>query len=365
MGLNPFSKESFVGIDIGSYSIKTVLMDQSRGGWSVTKFASCPTPSEAVRDGVIVDIESVAEALREMLNENHIGATTANVAVAGSSVIVRSVKLPKMSEANLRKSIRFEAGKYVPSSIEDSYIEFDILGEADDGKMDVLVVAAPKEMVEARIAAVRGAGLDTEVVDIEGFALYRAVVEAPRASEYEGQTIAMIDMGASHTHISVVSDGAFSLTRSIPIAGGTLTEALHTYFRTDAQAGEATKRELDWSVLAGADTSAGDNSALKLLQPIVDELVREIRRSINYYQTQHTDIAAGSPVTSILLSGGASAMKGIDTYLGFKLALPCNATGVWSVGDYGIVDFEEDPGYEFGVAAGLAMRRASRVAVAA
>lgn len=365
MGLNPFGKESYVGIDVGSYSIKAAQLEPSRTGWVLTRYGSHPTPPEAVKDGVIVAPDIVSEAVRQLIHECHISATTANVGVAGSSVIVRSVKLPKMTESALRKSIRFEAGKYVPSSIDDSYIEFDILGDVEDGKMDVLVVAAPKDMVEARVETMRGAGLDTEVVDIEGFALYRSLVEAPENSDLRHRTIALVDMGAGHTHISVVANGQFALTRTIPIAGGTFTEALSAYFRTDVQAAEATKRDLDFGPLANADPNPQDSPALRLLQPIVDELVREIRRSINYYQTQQTE-QAGQPVDALLLSGGASAMKGIGEYLGFKLAIPCRAAGAWGEGRFiGTEAHEDDPGFEYGVAAGLAMRRPGRFAAAA
>jgi type IV pilus assembly protein PilM len=311
-----------------------------------------------------VDTEQLADALRHLMREHGIAASTANIAVAGSAVVVRCVKLPKMSESALRKSIKFEAGKYVPSSIDDSYIEFEILGDTDEGKMDVLVVAAPKEMVESRVTAIRLAGLDTEIVDIEGFALYRSLVEFAGDSPYTDQTIALVDMGAAHTHISVVSNGQFALARSIPIAGATLTDALQTYFRTTAEEAEAAKYALDFAALANNDSEAKENAALRLLQPIVDELVREIRRSVNYYQTQQTDSVA-SPVGCILLSGGSSQLPGIDAYLAHKLGLSCDAIGVWSSPRLSLNTGGDGGGHEYGVATGLAMRRAGRQAVAA
>lgn len=367
MGLKLFSRDTFVGVDIGSYSIKIAQVEPAGDRLLVSHFAKAETPEETVRDGVVVDPDRLGVALRDLLRRTGVGATAANIAVAGSSVIVRSIKLPKMNEAALRKSIKFEAGKYVPSSVDDSYIEFDMMGDAGDGKMDVLVVAAPKDMVESRVAALHHAGLETEVVDIEGFALYRALIEARRDDAYAERTMALVDMGAAHTHISVVANGQFSLTRSIPIAGETLTEALKTFFRTDEETARTSKHSLDFSPLVGAEQNTEVPPQLRLVQPIVDEMVRELRRSINYYQTQQSEASSVAPVSVLLLSGGAARMKGIADYLGYKLGLPCQFLSAWEsprflVGSEG-VDPEE--GSEYGVATGLAMRRTGRQAMVA
>ncbi|PMU85967.1 type IV pilus biogenesis protein PilM, partial [Pseudomonas sp. GP01-A4] len=84
------------------------------------------------------------------LKEHGIHATSAHIAAAGGSVFIRPIIFPKMSESTLRKSIRFEAGRYVPGSVDDSFIEFDILGPVDETRMNVLIVAAPKDIVQSR-----------------------------------------------------------------------------------------------------------------------------------------------------------------------------------------------------------------------
>src|SRR5579862_5509739 len=125
MGL--FAKKSTVGIDFGHYSIKAMQLERSSDGWKVITVATAPTPPEAMKDGVIVDASLMTLVLKQLLKEHHISATTAHIAVAGGSVVVRPVKIPLMPEAALRKSIKLEAGRYVPSSAEDSLVEFEIL----------------------------------------------------------------------------------------------------------------------------------------------------------------------------------------------------------------------------------------------
>src|SRR3954468_7233852 len=176
MGL--FAKKSTVGIDFGHHTIKAMQLEKAADGWKVVKYACAPTPREAMKEGVIVDASLMGLVLKQMLKEHHISATTAHIAVAGGSVIVRPVRIPKMAEAVLRKSMKLEAGRYVPSSAEESYVEFEILGDADEAQMDVLVVAAPKDIVETRMQVCEAAGLEVESVDVEAFAIYRSLVEA-------------------------------------------------------------------------------------------------------------------------------------------------------------------------------------------
>ena len=115
-----FTKKSFIGIDLGHYSIKAVALERHAGGWRVSKYASAPTPPDSVKDGVVVDNQSMVLAIKALIKDNNLHASGAIIAVSGGSVVVRQVRMPKMAEATLRKSIKFEASRYVPSSVEDS-----------------------------------------------------------------------------------------------------------------------------------------------------------------------------------------------------------------------------------------------------
>ena len=167
MSLKLFRKKAYAGVDLGTNSIKVAQIESVGDHWSVTKHAEVPTPVDAVKDGVVVDCDQVAGALKQALRDARINATSAIIGVAGGSVIVRTVRIPRMPEATLRKSIRFEAGRYVPSSVEDSFIEFEILEDAPENQMDVLIVAAPRELVKSRVETCAKAGLEVEIVDIE------------------------------------------------------------------------------------------------------------------------------------------------------------------------------------------------------
>ncbi len=357
MGL--FSKQSCIGIDLGHHSIKVMQLDRSGDSWKVVKTASTLTPHEALKDGVVVEPSLLGLVLKQLLKENHFTASNAAIAVAGGSVIVRPVRMPKIAEAVLRKSMKLEAGRYVPTSAEDSYVEFEITGETEDGQMDVLIVAAPKDIVETRMQVCEQAGLNVEAVDIAAFATYRSLVEADPSRDWSGKTIGIIDLGATTTNVSVINRGAFAMCRTIPTGGHVLTDALKNYFKLTDEDAEAGKAQLDFRELITGE-KAQENPPLRVLQPHVDDLVREIRRSLNYYQSQQAEGAQGHPADALLFTGGGAKLTGITEYMAHKLGIETLSADIYSNPRF--LHSSEQPGLDWSVASGLAMRAFGRAA---
>lgn len=356
MGL--FAKKTTVGIDFGHHTIKAMQLEKVADSYQITRLAVAPTPREAIKDGVIVDTSLMSLVLKQLLRDFHITATAAHIAVAGGSVVVRPVRIPKMPEIALRKSMKLEAGRYVPSSAEDSYVEFEILGEADDGQMDVLVVAAPKDIVETRLQVCEAAGLEVESVDIEAFAIYRALIEADRTRNWSDNTIAIVDIGATTTNVSVIPKTLFAMSRTIPNGGQMLTDALKTYFKLSEEDAESGKAQLDFSELT-REVVPRENPPLRVLQPHVDDLVREIRRSLNYYQSQQQD-AQNSSVDALLITGGGAKLHGLAEYIGHKLGIETLSLDLLQNPRF--VHSSEASGLDLSVASGLAMRAFGRAA---
>ena len=333
-----FGKEKIVGVDIGSRFIKAVSAEAGRmpGTWRIVKAAVAPTPPDAVRDGIVIDQSGVAAALRTLLQTNGMDANAVVAAISGTSVIVRHIKLPIMAENVLRKSIRFEAAKHISSSVEDSMIEFEITGPVpgEDDKMSVMLVAAPNDMVESRLAALTLAGLEPVAIDIEAFALQRALVDLSPTRPGEGTTLALLDIGATTTDVNIIANGLFALTRNVPIAGDSFTQALKA---VAPGAGwpelERMKTEVDMAALLSGDNDSEAAGLARALQPAIDELLREVRRSTNYYQSQLADAAnsilpAGTtsqnsgPVSKIIVTGGSAKMRGLEAYMSARLGVP-------------------------------------------
>ncbi len=316
-----FAKESVVGVDIGSSTLKVVEAVSTNTGWELLAAAVDRCPPDAIKDGVVRDVQEVGAAIRRMLREAGIKATGAVCGISGSQVIVRQVQFPKMSEALLRKSIKYEAGKFISSSIEDSVVEFEIIGDAEEpGQMNVWLVAAPREMVDSRVAVLEAAGLEPLAVDVEAFALIRSIVELSSTDRFLNETVALVDMGASHTDVNIVSRGEFALTRNIPIAGDSFTNAIKNLTGCSFEEAEQAKLEMaracPWD---DQDVAQRENRNWRAVQPLIDELIREIKRSINFYHSQFPEGDTGSFVNRVLLTGGSSQMVGIDKYVADKL----------------------------------------------
>jgi type IV pilus assembly protein PilM len=268
-------------------------------------------------------------------------------------VFVRAVQFPKMNEATLRKTIRFEASRYVPGSVDDSHIDFAVIDDSGIEEMTVLVVAAPKEIISSRLASVEAAGLDVEGVDVEAFAMYRALLETSPERD-DSSSVAIIDIGGMSTSVSVIFQGVFSMNRSIPYGGNTLTEALKSYFKLSQEDAEAGKGQLNLSELLETETPK-ENPPLRVIQPHLDDLVREVRRSLNYFQSQTGD-SKSRKVDSILISGGGAKLPGLAEYLSHKLGMPVATRGILDNPLVSRADENEDQGLDFSIAGGLAMR---------
>lgn len=359
MGL--FPKKAYVGLDLGHHALKAVQLDPFAGGWRVARYGVYPTPPGCVKDGVVTEAAPLAAAIKQLIKDSHITATSAFIAVSGNSVVVRPVRIPKMAESTLRKSIKFEASRYVPNSPEDSYIEFEILGDSDEGQMDVLMVAAPKDIVDTRIQACVAAGLEVEAVDIEAFAMYRALVETDQVHDWGAETVALVDIGATSTAMSIVRSGSFAMTRVMPTGGQAFTDVLKNYFKLSEEDAESGKTQLDVRGLLDDETPK-ENPPLRVIQPQLDDLVREIRRSLNYFQSQQSPGGEPSTVKRVLITGNGARMVGLADYVGQKLNMPAQRLGVFDNPRFTNAPPDEDAGEGLAIATGLAMRAFAKVA---
>lgn len=357
-----FGKETTVGIDIGSSCVKAVELEPSGTGWRLANAGIQITPLDSCRDGIITNTLDVAQAVKNLLKSANIRAQGAIAAVSGSQVIVRQVQFPRMNEAALRKSIKFEASKYVSASMEDSVVEFNILGNTEDGEqMNVMLVAAPRDMVESRVAVLEMAGLEPVSVDVEAFSLVRSLSDFSNDNDFRDGAVALIDMGASHTDVNIVTNGEFALTRNIPIAGDSFTNAIKSLTGFAFQDAEKLKFEMTLQdSLEQLSSQETENKCWRVVQPLLDELLREVRRSVHYYQSQFPEGTEQATVKKIVLSGGAARMPGMAAYVSSKLSIPVDIAEVFnnsliSPGRFAS-DFTEEYGPVLAIATGLALK---------
>jgi type IV pilus assembly protein PilM len=357
-----FGKEVVVGLDIGSSMIKAVQIEAVRGGFRIVRAAEQKTPQGAVRDGIVISREPVAAAIRQMLQAAGITANTAVLSVAGPSVTVRQIRVPKMNEATLNKAIRYEAGKYINTNLEDAALAFEILGPAEDdpAQMDVMLVGTSREIVDSRVAVAQLADLDAVAVDIESFAIMRAIVDLSPDDFADENLRAIVDIGASHTEVIILSGPDFALTRSIPISGDTFADALKNQLRIEASEAELRKMEIDMGALITGEGTTESLEMARIVQTTIDELLREIRRSINYFQSQLTEEGVNTNLSEILLVGGSAQMRNIAAYMSARLGIPTRLCDPFSSARIETSpeaeEWLQDQGPSLAAALGLAMK---------
>lgn len=362
------ASSSVVGLDIGSNQIKAVHLERSRSTWSLMNAGIVPTPPDSVQDGVILDLQGVTEAVRQLYREHRIPAADTVAAVSGSHVLVRAIKVPDMNSSTLKRSIRFEAAKHIDQgtngvSIENSAVEYEILGKSGEpAQLDLLLVVAPQPMVSGRVSVIENAGLEPVAVDVEAFALLRAM-EACKLMPPAGQAVVVMNMGATYTDLNIVVGQDVSVTRSIPIGGNALTSSVASVLNVSPEEAEERKRYIDVAPRRSADgddqiAGSSPDPARQVTLPFVDELIRELRRSVIYFQSQAAEAGITVSVEQLVLAGGGTQLPGLAEYLGDRLGMTVAMLDPLAVGrgSQATIASWQGRGAEFAVAMGLALK---------
>ena len=237
---------SFVGVDIGTHSVKIVEVSGSGTSLKVTGLASERTPEGLVVQGVIQDPKSMGLFLKQMISKNNIKARKAVVSVGGTAgMVVRVVEVPKMSNGELADTMKWQVEQYIPfaaSDVELSYqkISDPALDADPEAQMEVLIAAAQRDMVSGHLSALQLAGLAPTAIDVEPLAIGRALLDLSRDG-LKSKTTVVINIGASGTEVGVYKDGILRFPRTIQLGGDAFTRAIADKMGLSLEAAEDEK----------------------------------------------------------------------------------------------------------------------------
>ncbi len=302
---------SAVGIDIGTRTITVAEVKGGRGAPVVTNFGGVELPRDAVREGEILDQGVVAATLKELLSSAKIGSRKVWLGVSNQRVVVRQVDLPWMEEKELRESLRYQVQEYIPIPVEEAELDVHVVDEftteAGERMQRLLLVAGHRDMVSAHVDAAVAAGLKPIGVDLNPFAVLRAMGDD---SPLEQGNEVLIDIGAGVTNIVVHERSVPTFVRILVMGGDSITDALTTAMSLSVEDAEALKRQ---TVIG-----RGDDVATRIVTEQADAFVDEIRSSLDYYQAQ----TGASRLSGVVLTGGASLLQGLPDRLAGALRLP-------------------------------------------
>lgn len=230
-----------VGLDIGSGFVKAVLMDHSAHLPRLLRLASLPLVADAIVEGEIMDPPLVVDTIRAVMQTLGVRTRSVVTAIGGRDVIVKKIQIERMPEADAREVMSWEAAQYVPFDMEDVQLDFQILDpEADGLQMDVLLVAAKKELVEQRSMLLADAGLSAAIIDVDAFALFNAFEYThPTASPAPS---ALVDIGHEVATILVHEGGVPLVTREFSFGSKQLREELRRMHGLSAEEAERALR---------------------------------------------------------------------------------------------------------------------------
>lgn len=341
-------KKEIVGIDIGSSSVKLVQLKEQKGAYTLQNVGVLPLPPEAIVDNTLMDSSSIVETIKNVIKSLDIKAIEVACSVSGNSVIIRKIALPAMPPEELDDQIHWEAEQYIPFDINDVNIDFQILApdEHDPSKMNVLLVASKKDIVNDYLTVFNEAGLKLVIVDVDSFAVQNCF-ELNYDIDPE-EVSALINIGASIMNLNIVKDGASLFTRDVQMGGNLYTEEIQKQFGVSSEEAERMKITgecLDQSRLQG------------IIGRVNETLALEMRRSLDFYNST----AGEGRISKVLLSGGGAKTAMLPDAVSQRLGIPVEILNPFLKIKYSEKEFDPEYLQEIGplvtVAMGLATRR--------
>lgn len=311
-------KKSTIGLDIGSRYLKVAQVDAGKDGYELSLFSMLPVERDIIGDGLVLNKAKLVDSLKALMSQAGIKKAEAVIGLSGhSAVITKVIKVPLITEEELGLNIKYEAEQYIPFDIKDVNIDFEILGPdpEEEGMMDVMLVAVKKSVMSDYVDAVQQAGLTPVVVDVDSFAIgnvYEVNYGVP-----DKKNIALVNIGASKTNISILRKGLPVFMRDTAIGSNYHTEALERTLNISKDAAERVK-------LGEAAEGISIDSAREIINGASDEIYAEIYRSFEYFRSSVGD----EDINGIVLSGGAALINGFAHLMSERLGIPVEVADV-------------------------------------
>jgi type IV pilus assembly protein PilM len=314
-----------VGLDIGTDFIRAAQIRSTNAGPVLSNYGWVAMPFGAVVEGEIVDPEAVSGALRELWRRYSFRVNDVAIGVSSQKVVVRLIDLQFMERDELTKAIQYQAQDYIPYPVDQAILDFQIIGDymtpADEHMMEVLLVAAPREIVDMAVQAVHGAKLKLAQVDVTSFALVRALLGTnPMWYNEEaeaGEALGIVHVSSGLTNIAVVERGIPRFTRVSSLAGNQFTQAVAnalnlTFDEAEELRNQAGLPSIDPTAPPSGAEPSNVLAAQEALEREANKFIAEVRRSLDYYLTQATQVRT---IKRIYLTGTGSQLRNLPAYL--------------------------------------------------
>jgi len=308
-----------IGLDIGSSSVKAVQVKQTKRGVELLAFGVEPLMPQTIVDGTIMDQGAVVDAVRTLWDRLRLRQKDVAIAIAGHSVIIKKINMPSMSLSELQEQIPYEAEHHIPFAKDDVEIDYDVVTtENAAGQMEILLVAAKKEVVHDYVGVVREAALNPVVVDVAAFSTQNAY-EVNYDLE-AGETAVLINIGAAISNINIIRDGTSLFTRDVTIGGNAFTEEIQKQLSVSQDEAEAYK-------VGGSYDEAGvvPQEVEQIIESTAEVMAGEFQRSLDFFLATASD----TNVSRICLGGGTAKVSALHRAIEKRSRLTVEVVDAW------------------------------------
>jgi type IV pilus assembly protein PilM len=314
-----YSKKPLFGFDLGHGSIKIVQLDYSGSKPQLQAYGTTTFDPNSLKDGVIVNFESISKAAHELLSENLTGAVTTRRIAASLPVLhsfSRIINLPIMEDKDIREALRTEAGQYIPVPLNDLYLDYQLVEKRHDGQ-DYLVAAAPKKVVDSYLELFNKLGLELACLEPSILSVTRVV---QHAQTHDIPTL-VIDCGSITTDLIIYNKSAVRVTGTIKFGGEELTKSIMAKFNLSYEQAANMKRTY------GVDPGEKQPEMVSALAQNLQFLAAEIKKISRYYEERDKD--RNVKVGEVVILGGGANLPGLATYMTSELRIPTKLADIW------------------------------------
>src|SRR5438552_7714673 len=278
-------KQSLVGLDIGSHAVKVVELEaEPKGGYRLVNWGISAPLAEAIVDGEVMDRQMVVDAVANLFESRAIKSRNVVAAVSGRAVIVKKITMNRLSAEDAQQAVYWEAEQHVPYDINDVSLDFEILGPApnDPKQMQVLLVAAKKDMVLSFSDLIREAGLQPLIVDVDSFAAQNAL--ETNYDFAQDEVVAILNVGADITNINITQGGVPFFTKDLQVGGNIFIETA--------------QRKFNLSQSEAASAVRGESGGLEII-PVIEQACEGLATALERAQAYLRTAGEAGPVSRI------------------------------------------------------------------
>jgi len=340
-------KSTAFGLDIGSTSIKVVWLNREANVISYNTSLIVAAPVQGIRSESPFDQQEMAQIINKLVIDAKITTNNVNIALPESQAFTKVIEMPVLQDKELANAIYWEAEQYIPVPLDSVTIAWSKLrvmkGALPEEKMQVLLVAAPKDLIKRYQTILDLAGLNIVSVETDILAVIRSLMTSNNTP-----TSLVANIGSTSTNLAILLNGMMVFNYSVPLGGAALTRAIASDFGLQPAQAEEYKQ------MYGLSDKNFGGKVRKAIEPILNALMTEVKKAMSFYTGKYKN---DSPISQMLITGGGASLPGLAVYFAQNLGIEAVMANPWKTLNIQQVPQQiESKGPEFAIAVGLAMK---------